>query len=67
LSQARSYSSPARDLPYAGSAPTLACGVTQIDMQIPANAPSGAYSINLQVQMSGSTASGNSVSTIAVR
>jgi uncharacterized protein (TIGR03437 family) len=30
---------------YAGSAPTLVCGITQINVQIPTNAPSGALSL----------------------
>ena len=34
---------------YAGSAPTLACGVVQINMQVPANAAPGALALTPEV------------------
>lgn len=52
---------------YAGSAPTLACGVAQINMQVPASATSGINSIGLQAQMAGNRVNGNSTATIVVK
>ena len=52
---------------YAGSAPTLPCGVAQINMQLPANAPAGQYAIDLTAQMASSAATNSVSSTIVVK
>jgi len=52
---------------YAGSAPTLPCGVAQINMQVPANAPAGPYAIDLTAHMGGNAAASSVSSTIVVK
>jgi uncharacterized protein (TIGR03437 family) len=52
---------------YAGSAPTLPCGVTQINMLVPASTPSGTFGIGLQAQMGGNTAMWTTYSTIVLK
>jgi uncharacterized protein (TIGR03437 family) len=57
----------AAPVPYAGSAPAQACGVAQINMQVPANAPAGPYAIDLTAQMGGNAAASSVSSTIVVK
>jgi uncharacterized protein (TIGR03437 family) len=40
---------------YAGGAPTLACGIAQINMQVPLDKPPGALRVYAQVVLSGTT------------
>ena len=52
---------------YAGSAPTLPCGVTQINMAVPESATPGTFGIGLAAKMGSNSASYDTVSTIVVK
>jgi uncharacterized protein (TIGR03437 family) len=52
---------------YAGSAPTLPCGVTQINMQVPADTPPGPNFIHLTASSGNNTATQTMNSTIVVK
>lgn len=52
---------------YAGSAPGLPCGVTQINLQVPADAPPGPNFIHLSASSGNNTATPTMTSTIVVK
>jgi uncharacterized protein (TIGR03437 family) len=52
---------------YAGSAPSLPCGIAQINMLIPENTPGGPYAVGLMAQMGGNVTAASVKSTIVVK